>query len=81
MSHTFIRGLVGVSIQSRSKAPARSSKAAVSLASRKAKWMPYCASTFVKRRWVPPYTLSDTTTRWPDFTIDNTAWVAAMPEA
>ena len=35
----------------------------------------------MKSRWVPPYTLSETTTRWPALTRVSTAWVAAMPDA
>ena len=54
MSHTFMSGLVGVSIQSIRKSPAARSKATGSLASRNAKVTPYWASTLVKRRWVPP---------------------------
>ena len=73
MSQIFIRGFVGVSIHSIWNSPASLSRAAGSVASRNANSTPYRARTLVKRRWVPPYTLSDTTTRWPAFTIVRTA--------
>jgi hypothetical protein len=81
MSQTFMSGLVGVSIQSSANSPAALSKAPASLASRNANSTPYWARILVKRRWVPPYTLSDTTTRWPGLMSDITALVAAMPDA
>ena len=40
MSHTFIKGLVGVSIHSMANSPAARSKAAASLVSRKANSTP-----------------------------------------
>ena len=81
MSQIFIKGFVGVSIQSMANSPARASNARASLVSRKADFTPQRFRTLVKSRCVPPYTLSDTTTRCPASTSESTAWVAAIPEA
>jgi hypothetical protein len=54
MSQIFIKGLVGVSIQSMANSPASASRARASLASRNADAIPHRDRTFVNRRCVPP---------------------------